>query len=147
MPVGLGIASVLLFHADFAAIGEVRQGRSSLCYGHSLLGYGAAPCWPRSFVSAVWPEPWRAGVSAMTAGGGMDVLAWLVLAAVVMGNGRPLLAPAERFSGSAQGGGWVDDPRSPVQFHGEVLPHLCVLAGELHEYRNAMQRYGRSEIL
>ena len=47
---------------------------------------------------------------------------------------------------SACGRRRVDDPRSPVQLSGEVLPHLRVLAGELHDDRNAMRGYARGDI-
>lgn len=40
----------------------------------------------------------------------------------------------------------IDDPRPPVQFPGEVLPHLGVLAGELHDDADAMRGHGRGHV-
>jgi len=52
-------------------------------------------------------------------------------------------SPARRDS--AHGRRRVDDPRSPVQFSSEVVPHLSVLAGELEDDGNAMRGHVRDD--
>ena len=51
-----------------------------------------------------------------------------------------------RFQREECGRRRVDDSCSPVKLSGDVLPHRRVLAGELHDDRNAMRGYARGDI-
>jgi Kef-type K+ transport system membrane component KefB len=86
-PMGLGIACVLLFRPDFAAIGEMHQGRSFILFMGVVCSITALPV-----LAAIVRERGlagtRAGVMATAAAAVMDVLAWLVLAAAVIGTGH-----------------------------------------------------------
>jgi Kef-type K+ transport system membrane component KefB len=87
VPMGLGIASVFLFRSDFTAIGQGSQGRSFLLFMGVVCSITALPV-----LAAIVRERGlagtRAGVIAMAAAGGMDVLAWLLLAAALVGTGH-----------------------------------------------------------
>ncbi len=92
VPMGLGIACVFLYHSGFAAIGEPRDGRSFVLFMGVAMSITAMPV-----LAAIVRERGlagtTAGVVAMAVAGTMDVLAWLVLAAALIGTGR-----AGRFS-------------------------------------------------
>ena len=92
VPMGLGIACVLLYRSGFAAIGEPRDGRSFVLFMGVAMSITAMPV-----LAAIVRERGlagtTAGVVAMAVAGTMDVLAWLVLAAALIGTGR-----AGRFS-------------------------------------------------
>src|SRR6266700_138004 len=84
---GLGIACVLLYRSGFAAIGEPRDGRSFVLFMGVAMSITAMPV-----LAAIVRERGlagtTAGVVAMAVAGTMDVLAWLVLAAALIGTGR-----------------------------------------------------------
>src|SRR6266704_567170 len=92
VPMGLGIACVLLYRSGFAAIGEPRDGRSFVLFMGVAMSITAMPV-----LAAIVRERGlagtTAGVVAMAVAGTMDVLAWLVRAAALIGTGR-----AGRFS-------------------------------------------------
>jgi Kef-type K+ transport system membrane component KefB len=87
VPMGLGMACVLLFRPDFAAVGEVHQGRSFVLFMGVVCSITALPV-----LAAIVRERGlagtRAGVIATAAASVMDVLAWLILAAAVIGTGH-----------------------------------------------------------
>jgi Kef-type K+ transport system membrane component KefB len=85
VPMGLGMACVLLFRSDFTALGEVHQGRSF------LLFMGVATCiTAMPVLAAIVREKGLAstlaGVTATATAGAMDVVAWLLLAAALIGS-------------------------------------------------------------
>lgn len=60
VPMGLGMACVLVFRSSFTAVGEgIRGGRSSFSWEWPCL-LRRCRCWPRSFASGAWPVPRRA---------------------------------------------------------------------------------------
>src|SRR6266700_6496588 len=89
---GLGIACVLLYRSGFAAIGEPRDGRSFMLYMGVAMSVTALPV-----LAAIVRERGlagtTAGVIATAAAGVMDVLAWLVLAAALIGTGHSAKLP------------------------------------------------------
>jgi Kef-type K+ transport system membrane component KefB len=85
VPFALGIGCALLFHPDFAALGVAHQGRSFvLCMGVACsitaLPVLAAIARERGLAET------RVGVIATAAAGAMDVVAWLALAAALIGT-------------------------------------------------------------
>jgi Kef-type K+ transport system membrane component KefB len=87
VPMGLGMACVLLFRSSFAAVGEAHQGRSFLVYMGVATSITAMPV-----LAAIVRERGLtgtiAGVTATAAAGTMDVAAWLLLAAALIGTGH-----------------------------------------------------------
>lgn len=87
VPMGLGIACVLLFRRGFVAIGEPRETHSFLLFMGVAMSITAMPV-----LAAIVRERGlagtTAGVTATAAAGIMDVLAWLVLAAALIGTGH-----------------------------------------------------------
>lgn len=87
VPMSLGVTSVLLFRPDFASVGEGHQGRSFVLFIGVALSVTALPV-----LAAIVRERGlagtAAGVVATAAAGIMDVLAWLALAAALVGTGH-----------------------------------------------------------
>jgi Kef-type K+ transport system membrane component KefB len=87
VPMGLGIACVLLFRSGFAAIGEPHDGHSFVLFMGVAVSITALPV-----LAAIVRERdlagTTAGVTATAAAGIMDVLAWLALAAALIGTGH-----------------------------------------------------------
>jgi Kef-type K+ transport system membrane component KefB len=87
IPMGLGMACVLLFRSGFTAVGEVHQGRSFLLFMGVAVSITAMPV-----LAAIARErgvaDTVAGVTATAAAGAMDVVAWLLLAAALIGSGH-----------------------------------------------------------
>ncbi|MBV9379725.1 MAG: cation:proton antiporter [Streptosporangiaceae bacterium] len=85
LPMGLGIAFVLLFRSGFASIGEPHEGHSFVLFMGVAMSVTAMPV-----LAAIVREHGlagtTAGVTATAAAGIMDVLAWLVLAAALIGT-------------------------------------------------------------
>jgi Kef-type K+ transport system membrane component KefB len=92
IPMGLGIACVLLLHPEFASIGMGHQDRSFVLFMGAACSITALPV-----LAAIVRERnlagTTAGVIATAAAGIMDVVAWLVLAAALIGT-----AHSGRFS-------------------------------------------------
>jgi Kef-type K+ transport system membrane component KefB len=86
-PMVLGIASVRLFRPDFAAIGEGHETRSFVLFMGVATAITAMPVLA-SIVRERGLAGTTAGVLATAAAGSMDVLAWLALAAAVLGTGH-----------------------------------------------------------
>jgi Kef-type K+ transport system membrane component KefB len=87
VPMSLGIACTLIFRPDFAAIGEGHESRSFVLFMGVAMSITALPVLAaivreRDLAGTV------AGVVAIAAAGGMDVLAWLALAAALIGAGH-----------------------------------------------------------
>jgi 5-deoxy-5-amino-3-dehydroquinate synthase len=92
VPMALGMACVLLFRSDFMAIGEMHKGHSFLLFMGVVTSITALPVLA-SIVRERGLAGTVVGVTATAAAGGMDVLAWLLLAAALIGSGhsgRPL---------------------------------------------------------
>jgi Kef-type K+ transport system membrane component KefB len=87
VPMGLGIACVFLYHSGFAAIGEPRDGRSFVLFMGVAMSITAMPV-----LAAIVRERGLAGTAAgeiaTAVAATMDVLAWLVLAAALIGTGQ-----------------------------------------------------------
>jgi Kef-type K+ transport system membrane component KefB len=85
VPMGLGMTCVLLFRSDFAALGEAHQGRSFLLFMGVATSITAMPV-----LAAIVRERGlagtMAGVTATAVAGCMDVVAWLLLAAALLGS-------------------------------------------------------------
>jgi Kef-type K+ transport system membrane component KefB len=85
VPMGLGMACVLLFRSGFTAVGEMHQGRSFLLFVGVATSITAMPV-----LAAIVRERGLtgtvAGVTATAAAGTMDVVAWLLLAAALIGG-------------------------------------------------------------
>jgi Kef-type K+ transport system membrane component KefB len=92
VPMGLGIACALLFRSEFASIGIGHEGRSFVLFMGAATSVTALPVLA-SIVRERNLAGTTAGVIATAAAGIMDVLAWLVLAAALIGTGH-----AGRFS-------------------------------------------------
>jgi Kef-type K+ transport system membrane component KefB len=88
IPFALGIGCALLFHSSFTALGVAHQGRSFVLFMGVACSVTALPV-----LAAIARErglaETRVGVIATAAAGAMDVVAWLALAAVLIGNGHP----------------------------------------------------------
>jgi Kef-type K+ transport system membrane component KefB len=87
VPMGLGIACVLLLHPEFASIGMGHEGRSFVLFMGAATSITALPVLA-SIVRDRNLAGTTAGVIATAAAGIMDVLAWLVLAAALIGTGH-----------------------------------------------------------
>jgi Kef-type K+ transport system membrane component KefB len=85
VPMGLGTGGLLLLHSDFTAIGVADQGRSFLLFMAAALSITALPVLAE-IVRDRGLAGTTAGVIATAAAGIMDVLAWLVLAAALIGT-------------------------------------------------------------
>jgi Kef-type K+ transport system membrane component KefB len=87
VPMGLGIACVLLYRSGFTAIGEPHTGRAFVLYMGVAMSITAMPV-----LAAMVRERGLAGTTAgeiaMAVAGAMDVLAWLLLAAALIGTGQ-----------------------------------------------------------
>ena len=87
VPMGLGIACVLLYRSGLAAIGEPRDGRSFVLFMGVAMSITAMPV-----LAAIVRERGLAGTTAgdvaTAVAGTMDVVAWLVLAAALIGTGQ-----------------------------------------------------------
>lgn len=87
VPLALGIGCALLFRSDFTAVGEAHQGRPFVLFIAVACSITALPV-----LAAIVRERGlagtRAGITATTAAGIMDVLAWLALAAALIGSGH-----------------------------------------------------------
>lgn len=87
VPMGLGIALVLLDRSGFAAIGEPRDGRAFILFMGVAVSITAMPV-----LAAMVRERGLAGTTAgeiaTAVAGTMDVLAWLVLAAALIGTSQ-----------------------------------------------------------
>jgi Kef-type K+ transport system membrane component KefB len=87
VPMGLGIACVLLYRSGFAAVGEPRAGYSFVLFMGVAMSITAMPV-----LAAIVRERQlagtTAGVVATASAALMDVLAWLVLAVALIGTGH-----------------------------------------------------------
>ena len=88
VPMALGIACASLLRPEFTAVGVIHQGRPFILFMGTAVSITALPV-----LSSIVRE-WNlsrtiAGAVATSAAGIMDVLAWLVLAAALIGVGRP----------------------------------------------------------
>jgi Kef-type K+ transport system membrane component KefB len=85
VPFALGIGCALLFHSDFTAVGVTHQGRSFVLFMGVACSITALPV-----LAAIARERGLAGtqvgVTATAAAGAMDVVAWLALAAALIGS-------------------------------------------------------------
>jgi Kef-type K+ transport system membrane component KefB len=87
VPMGLGIASVFVFRPEFAGIGIAPEGRSFVLFMGVATSITALPVLA-SIVRDRSLAGTTAGVIAIAAAGIMDVLAWVVLAAALIGTGH-----------------------------------------------------------
>lgn len=87
VPVGLGIGCALLFRPEFADLGVGHEGRSFVLFMGAATSVTALPVLT-SIVRERNLAGTTAGVVATAAAGVMDVLAWLVLAAALVGTGH-----------------------------------------------------------
>ena len=87
VPMGLGIACVLLYRSGFAAVGEPGDGRSFVLFMGVAMSITAMPVLA-SIVRERGLAGTPAGAVATAVAGTMDVLAWLVLAAALIGTGQ-----------------------------------------------------------
>jgi Kef-type K+ transport system membrane component KefB len=87
VPMGLGVACALLFRPEFASIGIGHEGRSFVLFMGAATSITALPVLA-SIVRDRNLAGTTAGVIATAAAGIMDVLAWLVLAAALIGTGH-----------------------------------------------------------
>ncbi len=87
IPFVLGAGCALLFGSSFAAVGVAHQGRSFVLFMGVACSVTALPV-----LAAIARErglaETRVGVIATAAAGAMDVVAWLALTAILIGNGR-----------------------------------------------------------
>ena len=87
VPMGLGIGSAALFRPEFASIGIGHEGRSFVLFMGVATSITALPVLA-SIVRDRSLAGTTAGVIATAAAGIMDALAWLVLAAALIGTGH-----------------------------------------------------------
>lgn len=92
VPMGLGMVCVLLFRSGFTAIGQSHEGRSFVLFMGTAMSITAMPVLA-SIVRERGLAGTTAGVVATAAAGIMDVLAWLVLAAALIGSGHATRLP------------------------------------------------------
>jgi Kef-type K+ transport system membrane component KefB len=85
VPMGLGIACVLLYRSGFAAIGEPHDGHSFLLFMGVAVSITAMPVLA-SIVRERGLAGTTAGAVATAVAAAMDVAAWLVLAAALIGT-------------------------------------------------------------
>lgn len=92
IPLALGSGSALLFRAELAGLGQAHFGRSFVLFMGVATGITALPVLA-SIVRERGIAGTAAGVISTTAAGIMDVAAWIVLAAALIGtssgSGRP----------------------------------------------------------
>jgi Kef-type K+ transport system membrane component KefB len=103
VPMALGMACVLFFRSDFTAIGEQHQGRSFILFVGVATSITALPVLA-SIVRERGLAGTSVGITATAAAGGMDVLAWLLLAVALIGGGhagRPVWIAAPAIAGFA----------------------------------------------
>lgn len=85
VPMGLGIGAALIFRSSFAALGQPHSGHSFVLFIGVAMSITALPV-----LAAITRERGiagsTAGVTATAAAGIMDVAAWLVLAAALVGT-------------------------------------------------------------
>jgi Kef-type K+ transport system membrane component KefB len=86
VPMGLGMASVLVFRREFASLGIAHDGRSFVLFMGVATSITALPVLA-AIVRHRDLAGTTAGVIATAAAGIMDVLVWLVLAAALVGTG------------------------------------------------------------
>lgn len=87
VPMALGIACVLLLRPEFAAVGQPHQGRSFLLFMGVATSVTAMPVLA-AIVRERGLSGTAGGVTALAAAGIMDVAAWLLLAAALIGSGH-----------------------------------------------------------
>ena len=87
VPIGLGMACVLLFRSDFTALGQVHQGRSFLLFMGVAMSITAMPVLA-TIIRERGLAGTTAGVTATAAAGSMDAVAWLLLAAALISSGH-----------------------------------------------------------
>jgi Kef-type K+ transport system membrane component KefB len=87
VPMGLGMACTLLLRPEFASIGVGHEGRSLVLFMGAAISITALPVLA-SIVRERDLAGTAAGVIATAAASIMDVLAWLVLAAALIGTGH-----------------------------------------------------------
>jgi Kef-type K+ transport system membrane component KefB len=87
VPLGLGLTCALLLRPEFTSIGVAHQGRSFLLFMGAATSITALPVLA-SIVRERDLAGTTAGDIATAAAGIMDVLAWLVLAAALIGTGH-----------------------------------------------------------
>jgi Kef-type K+ transport system membrane component KefB len=85
VPMGLGIALVLLYRSGFAGVGEPHDGHSFVLFMAVAVSITAMPVLA-SIVRERGLAGTTAGAVATAVAGTMDVLAWLVLAAALIGT-------------------------------------------------------------
>jgi Kef-type K+ transport system membrane component KefB len=85
VPMGLGMVCVVLFRSGFADIGQLHEGRSFVLFMGVAMSITALPVLA-SIVRERGLAGTTAGTIATAAAGIMDVLAWLVLAAALIGS-------------------------------------------------------------
>jgi Kef-type K+ transport system membrane component KefB len=85
VPMALGIGLVLLYPSGFAAVGEPHPGRSFLLFMGVAVSITAMPVLA-SIVRERGLAGTTAGATATAAAGTLDVLAWLMLAAALIGT-------------------------------------------------------------
>jgi Kef-type K+ transport system membrane component KefB len=85
VPMGLGIACVLLYRSGFADVGEPHDGHSFVLFMAVAVSITAMPVLA-SIVRERGLAGTTAGAIATAVAGTMDVLAWLVLAAALIGT-------------------------------------------------------------
>jgi Kef-type K+ transport system membrane component KefB len=85
VPMGLGIACVLLYRSGFAGVGEPHDGHSFVLFMGVAVSITAMPVLA-SIVRERGLAGTTAGAVATAVAGTMDVLAWLILAAALIGT-------------------------------------------------------------
>jgi Kef-type K+ transport system membrane component KefB len=85
VPMGLGIACVLLYRTGFAAVGEPHEGHSFVLFMAVAVSITAMPVLA-SMVRERGLAGTTPGAIATAVAGTMDVIAWLVLAAALIGT-------------------------------------------------------------
>jgi Kef-type K+ transport system membrane component KefB len=85
VPMGLGIACVLLYRSGFAGVGEPHAGHSFVLFMGVAVSITAMPVLA-SIVRERGLAGTTAGAVATAVAGTMDVLAWLILAAALIGT-------------------------------------------------------------
>lgn len=87
IPMGLGMLAVLVYRSGFSGIGQAHQDHSFFLFMGVATAITAMPV-----LAAIVRERGLtrtiAGMTAVTAAGAMDVVAWLLLAVVLLGSGH-----------------------------------------------------------
>jgi Kef-type K+ transport system membrane component KefB len=84
---GLGMTCVVLFRSGFADVGEVHQGSSFRLFMRVATSITAMPVLA-AIVRECGLAGTIAGAIATAVAGSMDVVAWLLLAAALIGSGH-----------------------------------------------------------